>query len=762
MPVPAAAAAAVSAGAAGQPQPPAPQPANRPAAAPPDPLSQISQAGGETLADGRPGGRVNPASCELDRELYEFLAPPQGPGEVGRLGGYAILTKLDEGGMGVVFRAHDPNLARSVALKAMLPALATNAASRERFLHEARATAALRHDNVITIYQVSEDRGVPFLAMEFLQGETLQDCLRRERRLPVAEVLRIGREVAAGLAAAHRQGLLHRDIKPGNLWLEAETRRVKILDFGLARALGGDLHLTQTGAVVGTPLYMAPEQAQGEALDQRCDLFSLGCVLYQMCAGQLPFKGANPMAILRAVALENPTPPGQLNPEVPPALNDLILRLLAKDRAGRPASAAEVIREIVGIERGGSERTQPMAIPVAPPVAIPVQPAAPSPPTVTSVPGARGRARWGELLRRRPVWMAAAAVLALGGLLTLSLLRGDRKPKGADSPSPVAGANGGGGITVGPRPKADPRPVVLPEAPGPEFIHSFVGHTGPIQKVVYAQDGKSFYALSANELWLWDVDRPRQELQRLDLPTPVGGGNWTSLALSPDQTRALLGASNGWPQVVVWDLPGNKEIHRLTGHSTGISDLAFSPDQQQALSADSRYVTRLWDMATGKEVYRLEGDHACFSRDGRTILTAKANFMILWDAATGKEARQCEIPTGGPILCFVPFADGRRVLVGLSDSTVRVWDLDKGAEVQAFSGHAPGGIDAVALSPDERRVLSGGTDRTMRLWNVASGEELHCYKGHTNYVSSVTFSPGGRRALSGSGDQTIRLWSLPE
>jgi formylglycine-generating enzyme required for sulfatase activity len=206
--------------------------------------------------------RDAPPSKGLADELTGFLAPPERPDEIGRLGPYRILAVLAHGGMGVVFRAHDPVLDRPVALKAMLPGEAAVLTARERFLREARAAAALKHPHVVTIHQVGEDRGAPFLAMEFLEGEPLDDRIRREGRLPLAEVLRIGRETALGLAAAHARGLVHRDVKPANLWLEGATGQVKVLDFGLAWAPADQTHLTQVGMIVGTPAYMAPEQAE--------------------------------------------------------------------------------------------------------------------------------------------------------------------------------------------------------------------------------------------------------------------------------------------------------------------------------------------------------------------------------------------------------------------------------------------------------------------------------------------------------------------
>jgi serine/threonine protein kinase len=297
------------------------------------------------------GARASPSRPEdRGRELYDFLAPPQGPDELGRLGHYRVLKVLGAGGMGVVFLADEPALQRKVALKAMLPALAASESARQRFLREAQVAAAIEHDHIVAIHYVGEDRGVPFIAMPLLQGESLDERLQRQGRLPLREVLRIGRQMAEGLAAAHERGLIHRDIKPANVWLEGKKGRVKILDFGLARAAGGGSNLTQAGAIVGTPSYMAPEQARAEALDGRCDLFSLGCVLYRMSTGRVPFQGRDTVSTLMAVATEMPPSPRSVNSEVSPALQALILRLLAKEPAGRPADAREVIEALAALE----------------------------------------------------------------------------------------------------------------------------------------------------------------------------------------------------------------------------------------------------------------------------------------------------------------------------------------------------------------------------------------------------------------------------
>jgi serine/threonine protein kinase len=275
-----------------------------------------------------------------------LLAPPvtNDPAPT-TLGGYRIIRRLGEGGMGLLIEAEDARLGRRVAIKVMRPELACVPAVRERFLREARAAAAVRHDHVVPIYHIGEDGRNLFLVMPLLAGESLADRLDREGALPPAEVARVAREAALGLAAAHAAGLVHRDVKPGNLFLEAPQGRVLVLDFGLARAVEGVDVLTRPGSVLGTPGYLAPEQANGLAVDARSDLFGLGASLYHAATGTRPFRGDTLTAILRAVAEHDPPPPHAVNPSVPRALSDLIMRMLAKGPNERPSSAGTVAEE---------------------------------------------------------------------------------------------------------------------------------------------------------------------------------------------------------------------------------------------------------------------------------------------------------------------------------------------------------------------------------------------------------------------------------
>jgi serine/threonine protein kinase len=232
-----------------------------------------------------------------------------------------------------------------------------------RFLREARMMAAIKHESLVTVYQVSQENGVIFLAMELLEGSTVEDWRQQRLRPDVEEVLRLGREIASALAFLHAHGLVHRDLKPSNLWLQSPGGRLKILDFGLARFLHDDVCLTETGAVLGTPAFMSPEQARGETVGHRSDLFSFGCILYTLAAGVNPFHANNTTATLTALATHDPCPVEDLNPAMPRALSDLIGQLLAKDADDRPSTAAEVLHQLQRIEAARTSALEPRPAP---------------------------------------------------------------------------------------------------------------------------------------------------------------------------------------------------------------------------------------------------------------------------------------------------------------------------------------------------------------------------------------------------------------
>ena len=389
-------------------------------------------------SDARPAGA----------RAFEFLGPCRAEGELGWLAHYRIKSLIGEGGIGLVFLAEDTQLARPVALKVIKPELADAPRVQDRFVREAQATAAIKHDHIVTIYQVGRANDTLFLAMEYLRGLSLQGWLDRGRKPSMDLVLRIGREIASGLAAAHRNGLVHRDIKPANIWLEAPSGRVKILDFGMARSERDEVHITHAGTVMGTPAYMAPEQARGETAGAASDLFSLGCVLYRLCAGRLPFEGESILAVLSALASDTPRSLREIEPAVGPALEELVSRLLAKDPSARPASAQAVVDAIRAIERellAGRQRVE-----ISDDSHRPLDAIVLSPPAAGAAGGPEGPRP--KSSRRRIGWTiaaVAAAVLPLGAFVIARPLRGIHEAEARKAvPTPAPAASGVDAVTA--------------------------------------------------------------------------------------------------------------------------------------------------------------------------------------------------------------------------------------------------------------------------------------------------------------------------
>src|SRR5262249_28595876 len=304
-----------------------------------------------------------------DNDL-NFLSASTHPAHLGRLGPYEIQAVIGKGGFGIVLKGFDERLHRVVAIKVLSPAYAANGAARKRFIREARAAAAVKNEHIVGIYDVQEDAQPPYLVMELVDGLSLQDKLDKDGPLGVKEILRIGMQIAEGLAAAHKQGLVHRDVKPANILLENGVERVKITDFGLARSVD-DASVTQLGTVAGTPMYMSPEQAEGLPIDHRSDLFSLGTVLYAMCTGHSPFRGSGTHAVLKRVIEASPRPIRESNNEIPEWLCDIIARLHAKkpeERFQTAKEVAELLSQHLGHLQQPARAARPAPLP-PPPVA---------------------------------------------------------------------------------------------------------------------------------------------------------------------------------------------------------------------------------------------------------------------------------------------------------------------------------------------------------------------------------------------------------
>jgi WD40 repeat protein len=755
---------------------------------------------------------ASPGNDKADEDLG-FLTPSDKPDSIGRLGHYKVQEVIGRGGMGVVLRAFDEELHRVVAIKVMAQQLATNATARKRFKREAQAVAAVIHDHIVTIHAVEEANGLPYLVMQYVAGLSLHQRLDRDGPLELEEILRIGMQTASGLAAAHAMGLVHRDIKPANILLENGVERVKITDFGLARA-ATEASLTQSGVVAGTPQYMSPEQAEGKAIDQRTDLFSLGSVLYAMCTGRAPFRASGTMAVLKRVCEDTPTPIRETNPAIPEWLVAIIAKLHAKNPADRFQSATEVA-ELLG--RHLAQVQHPSFAPLSP-----------------GARGAEGEGAGvlsptpfedsGRATHRRRWAYAAAVLLCLLGTLTLTEATGVTNfhatviriftPEGTlvvetDDPRVKVTIEGDGGLIItgagleeirlrpgsykvhadkdGKRVQLDRDLVTItrgdrevvkvrveggaPAGAGPAVPDRPAAdgrHTATVRCVAYSPDGKLLASGGEDSLVIIRDADTMLERARLRHTSWV----W-SMAFSPDSGKLVTAQGDG--RLKLWDVKTATELPTFRGHPGSFISVAFSPDGRYVLSGghhDDKSV-QLWNTKTGEEVRRFNGRHdaivwgVAFSKDGHRALSGSGDGTVrLWDVETGELLARLEGHTG-EVRSVAFSADGNLALSGSGgprkdgrwvDCSVRVWDLKTRKEVQRYEGHGERVWSVVFLS-DGRRALSAG-GLIARLWDVQTGKNLRGFEGHSAILTSLTLSPDERRLATGSEDRTVRVWDL--
>ncbi len=688
-----------------------------------------------------PSASLSSSSDESPAESVSlsFLEPPQHEGQLGRLGHYSVLEVIGRGGMGIVLKARDSKLERPVAIKVLSPFLAGSKRARQRFLREARTAAAVRHDNVIGIHAVEEINGLPYLVMDYISGPSLQELLEQVGPLDLKTVLRIAVLIADGLAAAHAQGLIHRDIKPANILLEQGTERVKITDFGLARAVD-DAVVTQPGVIAGTPEYMSPEQARGDPVDHRSDLFSLGSVLYAMVTGCSPFAADGSLAVLRRIAEDSPAPIRASDPDLPNWLSDIIARLHAKNPTHRFQSAAEVAG-LLGqhLARLTSGDVTAAAMP---------RPAAP-------------QGWWSR--NRRVLLGAVATAILLGATVAWQVIVVRIRDK--DGNQTTVQLPPGSTVEVerdGTRVATVTDDEVLP----------LDGHRGTVWNVAFAGNR----ALTAGEdTWVrvWDL-KTAKEIQRFDGHTNIV----YALAVTPDGRRALSGSGCGFLSriedvnwsVCLWEIDTGKELNRLEGRGSGITSIALSRDGGRALIGAYDGTVRLLDVENWSEISRFSAPSGLwsvsFSPDGTRVLTAGGELnepaVCLWNVENGQELKRY---TGHKLgmwhALFLP--DGKSILTAGQDETVRRWETESGQQLDISRHQAQ--VARIAVTADGRFALAGtwgGEDRkNLKLWRLDTGQELHVFKGHSRAIQAVALSPDGRWALSGSHDGSVKLWKVP-
>lgn len=685
-----------------------------------------------------PGGEASPWAT------IRFPGPPTRRGPLGRLHEYEVSRLLGSGATGLVYQAYDEGLATFVAIKVLRPELAAGAGGRDRFLREARAAAAVRHEHVVTVHRVvsADDFPLPYLVMEYVGGHSVADVLRRGDGLAPREAVAIVRQAAQGLAHAHRCGLVHRDVKPSNLLLDTDGR-VVLTDFGLARAVSepaedGRPCPLALASIVGTPAYMSPEHiTHPDRVDARSDVYGLGVVLYELLAGQPPFHGPVP-EVLRQVVQEEPPPIRSFRPSLPRELETITRKCLSKEPDRRYQSADELAAELERWQDGRPIQTRPPA------------------------PLARLRT-W----RRHHPTMAAAGGLAavvlalLGGVLVflaarwsdatarlhdreaqLRAIEQQRQEEAAAARKEKSGLQATMALDRG-----------LAWCDQGEVGRGMLWLARGLE--LAPADDEGLQRAIRSQLAVW---RRRLHSVRMVLPHE---GTVYGVAVSPDG-RLVLTASKG-QLVRIWDAATGKQA--FPPIQVPASTVTFSPDGKSFLTSGvENVVATIWDMTTGKPRINIHSPPtktvgAAVAPDGRMVATIQHDQTVrLWDAATGKETDpKFTFPARVWAVAFSP--DGRRLLTGGDENKAQLWDTGTARPIGPPMPHADA-VTAVAYSPDGRTLLTGSKDHTARRWDAATGRPVGQPLWHTDKVYAVAFSPDGRTVLTGSKDQTARLWDV--
>jgi WD40 repeat protein/tetratricopeptide (TPR) repeat protein len=697
------------------------------------------------------------------------------------LPGYEILGVLGRGGMGIVYRARQIKAKRLVALKMILAGPHAAGPELARFRTEAEAVARLQHPHIVQIFEVGEHEGLPFFTLEYVEGGTLARKLAGTP-LPPKEAAALGEALAVAMEAAHRAGVIHRDLKPANVLLTGDGTP-KVADFGLAKALGEESGQTHTGAVMGTPSYMAPEQARGSIMEigPPADVYALGAILYECLTGRPPFRAATVWETLEQVRGQEPVPPHAFEPKVPRDLETICLKCLHKEPVRRYPSAQALAEDLRRFRNHEPIRARPVG------------------PWERAV-------KWA---RRRPAIAALIAAVVLVGVAGLTGILwkwreadqnavtafealGKQKEATDDAMASAVKERKANeqlqlqlyvstlheaatALATNDTHRAEGLLLACPPAlRGWEWHHLLRQCRAELFEVqgsgaAFLPDGKLVVA-SGQGIEAYDADSGRLVGS---IPLQNGGLLVERLALSADGKRVAFCDGMTSKRVAVHDRATGKLLQILEGFREEVAAVALSPDGARLVTAGTRWKKakdgpsaelKVWDVATGKvvldvDVKEIRGAFrdACFRPDGKQFASAGEDGKVrLWDAATGKEVGTLSGHEGA-VNAVVFGPDGQRLASGGDDRIVRIWDAGGLEPVRLASGHQ-GPVRAVAFSPDGLTVASAGGDRAVKVWD-RMGRELATYRGHRAPVESVAFSPDGVHLASATATRSdIKVW----